>query len=68
MERQHISKSKAKELEDMIAFLTNILPVDNVEYYMTDDDKIELVEETKLLQELCLLNKRKLEILNKLTE
>ena len=68
MERQHISKSKAKELEDSIQFLSNLLPIDNIEYYMIDNNKIELVEETKLLQELSLLNKRKLEILNKLTE
>ena len=68
MERLHISKTRARALQESINFLDDIIIPENTEYYIVDDDKVELVEETKLLQELCLLNKRRNEILNKLTE
>ena len=68
MERLYISKSKAKNLQESINFLDDIIIPENTEYYMVDDNKVELVEETKLLQELCNINKRRQEILNKLTQ
>ena len=65
MERRSISLSRAIRLEDSIKFLSNLLP-QNYEMFITNDNNVELIEETKLLNELALLNKKRKEVLDKL--
>lgn len=67
LERRSISLSKAIQLEDSIGWLSRIIP-QNYEMFMIDDNNVELIEETKLLNELALLNKRRNEILDELTK
>lgn len=67
MERRSISLSRAIRLEDLIEFLSNLLP-QNYEMFITNDNNVELIEETKLLNELALLNKKRKEILDLLVK
>lgn len=67
MERKSISLSRAIRLEDSISWLSRIIPQE-YEMYIVDDNNIELIEETKLLNELALLNKKRNEILDELTK
>ena len=67
MERRSISLSRAIHLEDSINWLSTILPQD-YEMFITNDNNVELIEETKLLNELALLNKKRKEILDLLVK
>ena len=67
MERRSISLSKAIRLEDSTEFLSNLLP-QNYEMFITNNNNVELIEETKLLNELALLNKKRKEILDLLVK
>lgn len=67
MERKSITLSRAIRLEDSTEFLSNLLP-QNYEMFITNDNNVELIEETKLLNELALLNKKRKEILDLLVK
>ena len=67
LEKRSISLNRAIRLEDSISWLSSIIPQE-YEMFIVDNNNVELIEETKLLNELALLNKKRNKILDKLTK